>query len=632
MTVRARLKYFDGNNNEVVIGSLDDDGGEGIQDLTLKNSAREYTKVIVSGGNGLFGKFPTDSGDSPDVTPQENADGPEIFLEVFNQSTGVFEVRDRVFAESQGTVSDNGNFKHKRLYGFEKFVGRQNVDLTGANSVTTDIEQVLNDALPDGYKADVPAGATVPSVNNYRFKGRRDQVFKDLRENYNFIINFTAETDGSGNYLVKFEPRGFGGIVDTFEKGVDPVFFDKWTKGDELRRITRAEVIGTDSSGSKVSATASTNPDNGRFIRRNIGYVNSNAEAQDIAVNLIAADSDGGSPESTEHGRVTAPIDRPATSNLNASIQILNDEINVDDSFTVVQQKDFFHQSQTQYSFEFEKELESRERRDKKDLGNRNSELIIEGQQDVGNQSVTTGSAESNTGKTGGVGEFGDRSDNESNVSKTGGVGEFGDRSDNESNVAKTGGVSDDVTDFPNGFNVSDSFFSLSNNSFNIVSSSLSYDGNILNLLGFVETDTPNAEMIVRLTTTNVSFPFVSYRVKTDDNGEISINHTSSDDALQGETFQFLVKNKSGSSVTINEQRLVAGAEGEHSHGDTIDTDNQAMGLTDDIDTDNNAMGLTDNIDTDDQDHGGGTGSNQHGGSTESNVNVEIANQDEVNR
>jgi len=388
MTVRARLKYFDGNNNEVVIGSLDDDGGEGIQDLTLKNSAREYTKVIVSGGNGLFGKFPTDSADSPDVTPQENADGPEMFLEVFNQSTGVFEVRDRVFAESQGTVSDNGNFKHKRLYGFEKFVGRQNVDLTGTNSVTTDIEGVLNAALPSGYVADVPAGATVPSVNNYRFKGRRDQVFKDLRENYNFIINFTAETDGSGNYLVKLEPRGFGGIVDTFEKGADPVFFDKWTKGDELRRITRAEVVGTDSNGVKVSGTASTNPDNGRFIRRNIGYLESDSEAQNIAVNLIAADSDGGSPENTEHGRVTAPIDRPATSNLNASIQILNDEINVNDSFTVVQQKDFFHQSQTQYSFEFEKELESRERRDKKDLGNRNSELITEGQQDVGNQNV----------------------------------------------------------------------------------------------------------------------------------------------------------------------------------------------------------------------------------------------------
>jgi hypothetical protein len=322
------------------------------------------------------------------VTPQENAAGPEIFLEVFNQGTGVFEVRDRVFAESQGTVSDNGNFKHKRLYGFEKFVGRQNIDLTGANSVTTDIEGVLNAALPNGYVADVPSGATVPTVNDYKFQGRRDQVFKDLRENYNFIINFTAETDGSGNYLVKFEPRGFGGIVDTFEKGVDPVFFDKWTKGDELRRITRAEVIGTDSNNNKVSATASTNPDNGRFIRRNIGYVNSNSEAQDIAINLIAADSDGGSPESTEHGRITAPIDRPATSNLNASIQILNDEISVDDSFTVVQQKDFFHQSQTQYSFEFEKELESRERRDKKDLGNRNSELITEGQQDVGNQNV----------------------------------------------------------------------------------------------------------------------------------------------------------------------------------------------------------------------------------------------------
>jgi len=553
MTVRARLKYFDGNNNEVVIGSLDDDGGEGIQDLTLKNSAREYTKVIVSGGNGLFGKFPTDSADSPDVTPQQNADGPEIFLEVFNQSTAVFEVRDRVFAESQGTVSDNGNFKHKRLYGFEKFVGRQNVDLTGANSVTTDIEQVLNDALPDGYKADVPSGATVPTVNDYRFKGRRDQIFKDLRENYNFIINFTAETDGSGNYLVKFEPRGFGGIVDTFEKGVDPVFFDKWTKGDELRRITRAEVIGTDSSGSKVSATASTNPDNGRFIRRNIGYVNSNAEAKDIAVNLIAADSDGGSPESTEHGRVTAPIDRPATSNLNASIQILNEEINVDDSFTVVQQKDFFHQSQTQYSFEFEKELESRERRDKKDLGNRNSELITE---------------ETSSDNLGNI-DLDPNNTNTENVSdQYDADSQSGHKHDVAGKTSETGN-----TGFETVESSSSSNFTLNNNDFNIESEKISFDGNIVQIQGFADTDAPNSEVIVKLTFNKASRPFVSLRTKTDNSGRVAITHTSSDGALSGETFQFVLTNESGSSFTVNTQELQVAGESPHNHNIKAGTD-----------------------------------------------------------
>jgi hypothetical protein len=491
------------------------------------------------------------------VTPQENAAGPEIFLEVFNQSTGVFEIRDRVFAESQGTVSDNGNFKHKRLYGFEKFVGRQNIDLTGSNSVTTDIEGVLNAVLPTGYVADVPSGATVPTVNNYRFEGRRDQVFKDLRENYNFIINFTAETDGSGNYLVKFEPRGFGGIVDTFEKGVDPVFFDKWTKGDELRRITRAEVIGTDSNNNKVSATASTNPDNGRFIRRNIGYVNSNSEAQDIAINLIAADSDGGSPQSTEHGRVTAPIDRPANSNLNASIQILNDEISVDDSFTVVQQKDFFHQSQTQYSFEFEKELESRERRDKKDLGNRNSELITEqsSSDDLGNIDLDS----SNT-------------DTENVAEQYDADSQLGHKHDVSGKTSETGNVGFGTvqSSFRTNFTMTDDG---SDSDFNVESETVTYDGNIVEISGFAETDAPNSEVIVELTFKNAGRPFVSFRTKTDNSGRVAITHTSSDGALSGETFQFVLVNESGSSFTVDTQELQVAGETPHDHTIKSETD-----------------------------------------------------------
>lgn len=399
MTKRARLRYFDSNNNGVVIGSINESGTSGIDQLTLRNSGRQFTKATVVGGQELFGKFPTKSSE---VTPQNNASGPEIFLEVFNQSTGQFEVRDRLYAESQGVVTDGGRFKHKRLYGFEKFVGRQKVQITEANAVTSDIEQVLKDVLPTGYtvQAEAPSGGSIPSVNSYTVNGSLNSVFQDLQENYNYFVFFTGQTDGSGNYIVRLEPRGFGGQVDTFEKGVDPVFFDKWTKGDELRRVTEAQVIGTDGSGNTIKETASTNPNNGRFTRKNIGYITDSAEAKNIAVNLIAADSDGGTPESTEHGKITAPLDEPATSNLNKSIQVINDEINVDDLFTVVEQRDFFHQSQTQYSFEFEKELTTQEQQDKKDLGNRNAELITEQQAQVGEQGLTdvsTGEALSDT-------------------------------------------------------------------------------------------------------------------------------------------------------------------------------------------------------------------------------------------
>jgi len=410
MTKRARLRYFDSNNNAVVIGSINESGTSGIDQLTLRNSGRQFTKATVVGGQELFGKFPTQDPSTPDAKPQNNASGPEIFLEVFNQSTGQFEVRDRLYAESQGVVTDGGRFKHKRLYGFEKFVGRQKVEITEANAVTSDIEQVLKDVLPTGYsvQAEAPSGGSIPSVNSYTVNGSLNSVFQDLQENYNYFVFFTGQTDGSGNYIVRLEPRGFGGQVDTFEKGVDPVFFDKWTKGDELRRVTEAQVIGTDGSGNTIKETASTNPNNGRFKRKNVGYITDSAEAKDIAVNLIAADSDGGTPESTEHGKITAPLDEPATSNLNKSIQIINDQINVDDLFTVVEQRDFFHQSQTQYSFEFEKELTTQEQQDKKDLGNRNAELITEEQTDVGQQSFTgdTGSAPSDTQRDPNTGIF----------------------------------------------------------------------------------------------------------------------------------------------------------------------------------------------------------------------------------
>lgn len=385
MTKKARLRYFDSNNNSVIIGSLNDTEGATIDQLTLKNSGREFTNAVVDGSNSMFGEFPTKAGD---VTPQNNASGPEIFLEVFNQSTNQYEVRDRLYAENQGVVTNDGRLKHKRLYGFEKFTGRQRVEIT--TPVTTNIEDVLKEALPSGYtvQAQAPSSGSIPSVNSFTFKGERNKLYKTLEENYGYFIFFTGETDGNGDYIVKLEPRGFGSQVDTLEKGVDPVFFTKWTKNDELRRITEAEVIGTDTNGNKIQATASTNPNNGRFIRKNATYITNQAEAKEIAVNLIAADSDGGTPQDVEHGKIEAPIDTPPANNLNKSIQVINSEINVDDLFTIVEQRDFFHQSQTQYSFEFEKELTAREREDKKDLGNRNAELIVGSEKDVGGQSI----------------------------------------------------------------------------------------------------------------------------------------------------------------------------------------------------------------------------------------------------
>jgi len=390
MTTRARLRYFDDTGTERIIGQINQTGGGAINEFTLRNSGTQFTNVTIRGGSELFNSFPTSE---DQVTTQNDAAGPEIFVDVYDTQNNEWDLRDRVYAESQGVVSNDGDFKHKRLYGFEKYTGVEKVNVSDeqdadASPVTTNIVDALQAVLPSGYVVESPNDVTVPTVEKYTFIGDRQKAYKELRENYEWLIWFTSETDGSGNYKVYFQPQGYGGQVDTFEKGVDPVYFDKWTKGDDLTKITEAEVFGTDSDGNRYSATASTNPNDGRFVRSNVGYLQSDSEALNIAENLIAAENDGDAPETTEHGKITVPIDQPPANNLNASVQVINESFEIDDLFTVVEQTDFFHESKTSYSFEFEKELINRDQKDKKDLNERNSELISSTQEDVGNQNV----------------------------------------------------------------------------------------------------------------------------------------------------------------------------------------------------------------------------------------------------
>src|SRR6056297_2152127 len=390
MTTRARLRYFDDTGTERIIGQINQTGGGAINEFTLRNSGTQFTNVTIRGGSELFNSFPTSE---DQITTQNNAAGPEIFVDVYDTQNNEWDLRDRVYAESQGVVSNDGDFKHKRLYGFEKYTGVEKVNVSDeqdadASPVTTNIVDALQAVLRLGYVVESPGDVTVPTVEKYTFIGDRQKAYKELRENYGWLIWFTSETDGSGNYKVYFQPQGYGGQVDTFEKGVDPVYFDKWTKGDDLTKITEAEVFGTDSDGNRYSATASTNPNDGRFVRSNVGYLQSDSEALNIAENLIAAENDGDAPETTEHGKITVPIDQPPANNLNASVQVINESFEIDDLFTVVEQTDFFHESKTSYSFEFEKELINRDQKDKKDLNERNSELISSTQENVGNQNV----------------------------------------------------------------------------------------------------------------------------------------------------------------------------------------------------------------------------------------------------
>lgn len=366
MTTPARLKYENSNNNEEIIGVFrPDDPTEGnIDTFTIDHDAIGYARVIIEGDPSLQRKMPV-------VNSDFGSSEREIIVEVDKQKNGTWEKRARVYPEGPGTTDDQGRYKHKNLWGFKRETGQDDVIISTA--ITTDIEEVLNEALPSNYTVVYPSDETPPSVNQFTYEGARHQLYSDLQDDYDHYIIFTPFTDGSGNIEVLLQPEGYGGVQFSLTRGQDPMVYDYFKPRDTSNVVSKVTVKGTTPSGVAVNETFTPSdyndlgsPDKSRFISERVDWLGGTeseaiAEAKQIGKSLL-------NPKATTSLALDTTL--RVDNNLNQSVGLIDDSRVVDkdgntldDVFTVVKQKDFLHEGLTYLSFEYEQESTKAQRR-----------------------------------------------------------------------------------------------------------------------------------------------------------------------------------------------------------------------------------------------------------------------------
>jgi len=356
--VPGRLKYVDSDENEQIIGvfrpSNPEDGT--IQTFTIEESFRGYNRVIIEGEPTLQENMPTKISDFG--TGSNNENEREIIAEIDPNGDGNWEKRARVQPEDGGITDDEGKYKHKRLYGFEKETGED--DVTIDTPIDTDIVDVLEQALPPGYTVEYPGDETAPNVNGFTYDGARQELYNDILEDFKHVIKFTPNLDANNDIIVRLQPKGYGGNAFNLERGIDPFVYDYYKPDDTSQVVSKVNIIGT-ADGNTIDNTYEPSDfgldsaDRERIKSIRIGYFGTDViEANNLADEI-------GERNLNPNASTSLALDtelRPE-SNLNDSVGIKDDSRQDGDStlnseFTVVKQKDFLHQGISYFSFEFE--------------------------------------------------------------------------------------------------------------------------------------------------------------------------------------------------------------------------------------------------------------------------------------
>jgi len=246
--VPARLVYTDNNSNQQIIGTFlpSDPANGNISTFTIEEDAKNYTRVIIEGAPELYDKLPS-------TVSEFESDEPEIFAEVDENRDGNWTRRARVYPEKGGVTNDRGRYKNEDLWGFKKYYGEDDVEVTsGTNGpITTNLKDAVDALLPNGYTASYPNDITPPNVSNFTFRGSRQKAFNEILKQYKHYIFFTTATDG-GDYVVRVQPKGYGGVVANFTRGQDAYTYNNWEKNDTSNIISKVKVVGKDSNGDKI--------------------------------------------------------------------------------------------------------------------------------------------------------------------------------------------------------------------------------------------------------------------------------------------------------------------------------------------------------------------------------------------
>lgn len=685
-TRRFKLEYTDSGENVQTIAELGQNTGalsiDRFVEFKRKNDP-DILKVWLEGDD--FGNtIPTRK--SEFGTASNGTDEPEIRLKQYNPDTSSFDLINRFYAKNKGTINENGELALK-LYSFFKYTARQSVqtgtvnDTNGNGSV--DIEDALNATLPTGYAADVPGSVTPPEVTGYSLDARREKGFHELTRDFKWAMTFTGDLDGSNNALVKYEPEGFGGTVDTLvsneqagayriiavdttneiftvpgdvtdlfavnqailvngSTGNDGTYtitnlsydsgnnetditvsedvtsstadgqiipggqaiFKSWEKDKTDAIINKVKVEGTKpSDGSEVTGTATnqTQIDNfgEKFLKVKRGYIESTSEAETIAESyLVPGLDDQGNDITTVPESGTVKTSVYSDNVVNDSFQVVDNTRNIDDTYTVVEQRNYWPEGATELEFEFEKENLEGAAREAENLRDERARLYPSSQTDVGNQTIDTNNSNTTTSLT----------DVE--------VGDEGQNFDTSPSIA-SGQSTANFLALDSNFPEEDNNFTLSDGQANTITDSIVYDGQTMFIDARVITSSGyGQEFIVQLDVQGQNIE--SFTSKTNNGGEIHLN-TSLVGDQSGLDINFTIVNKSGGSVTIDDQILILTGENGHTHGsDTYES------------LDHNHAAGVDN----DPGHGDTTDASTHNleGNTEGGVNVNTATEDKTDR
>jgi len=594
-----RFVYTDNTGTDQIVASTVGEGAE-INRTTQFRNFRDVNKVKVWGGRGLFNAFPQQKN-------QFNTTEPEILMQ--EEVSGTWTTVGRFFAKDSGDIKDKESVA-VTLYGFQRYVEKQDVSISNTITDIVDVAEKLPAEIEGSYVIESPAEADVdggyPSVDGYSYNGKAETLIQELTRDYKWTMLFTDRTDGSGNNIIRFEPKGYGGAVDTLDSNTTGLVFDDWEKERTENIVNKVKVQGVDSNGNKVSATA-TNQDmidkyGVKFEKVALKYIQTSTEAQQIAEERLKPGKDSNGNDITtppEGGIVNLPTLTFRQGIENDSVNVVDSELNIDDAFTVNKHKLYYPSGRSELHLDFEDEkTEDRAAKDKY-LGDRNNSLFPNQLRNAGLQSFSgdTGSAPSNTQRDPETGIDGDsQGENVNSVS-----------------LPLKEGVSLDTIDIQLTAPSSPAAQVTQNGD-----TSASYDGQAL---AVVVTNYAGDTMLnVDISVTNesdggVQIGYASLRV---DNRQSKIfnDFFNGSEVSQGDTIK----------VNFSENSIF-GADFESSSNEIFFTNFKVLLIS------KSGHFLGDNIDTEDFNHGGTSDTNEHGTSGTTNTkNIKVSTEDKTDR
>ncbi|MGK7368812.1 MAG: hypothetical protein ACNS64_01255 [Candidatus Halalkalibacterium sp. M3_1C_030] len=398
----------------------------------------------ITGNKDLLSKMPTKVSDFQDNYQR-------ILLDVYDVDAGGWVQRDTLFAEDTGKIEgDKGEYRNDQLFGLQKTVGREKVENIGP--INGDVGDIV-DALVTASSIDhvVQTNGTLPSVTNYTFNGNIDNAIRDLMRDYpGVLIWWTGQTDGSDNQIVKVEEKGVNASTVSITYPDPNYEVIEYEEEDTSIVVNRATVRGTNANGDlievdtddfatgQLATDIQTSKDNfgeRSLPPRNVGYLEDQAHAEEIAKNLLQL-------EAQPHLVVSLPFQD--SNILNQDIDITDSRYNINDTFTVVKQRDFYLDSKTEVELVFEKNLAEERRAEQRDISEERARVYPSG------QAAVTGQTSGESPDTGGqVGNTSPNTAGQAGNTSPNTAGQAGNTSPGVSGITDTESTTENTDIFP---------------------------------------------------------------------------------------------------------------------------------------------------------------------------------------